>query len=101
MKIRKQSADKFFYNQYRYRINVQSYVVLKPETCCPHRTKVNEKPPLDENRDSISSRDTKLVRDTSRWGAVTVYFNDISLVDDLTEMQDLLAFNLTECIIDT
>jgi len=85
MKIRKKTADKFFYNQYRYRVSVQSYVVLKPETC----------------RNAIRSRDTKLVRDKSRWGAVTVYFNDISLVDDLTEMHDLLAFNLTECIIDT
>jgi len=101
MKIRKKTADKFFYNQYRYRVNVQSYVVLKPETCCPHRTTVNKKPPLDKNRDAINSRDTKLVRDKSRWGAVTVYFNDIGLVDDLTEMHDLLAFNLTECIIDT
>jgi len=101
MKIRKKTADKFFYNQYRYRVNVQSYLVLKPETCCPHRTTVNDKPPLDETRSAISSRDTKLVRNKSRWGAVTVYFNDIGLVDDLTEMKDLLVFNLTECIIDT
>jgi len=99
MQIKEVPSSKLFYNQYRYRVSVQSYIVLKPETCCPHRTTVNDKPPLDETRYAISSRDTKLVRDTSRWGAVTVYFNDISLVDDLTEMQDLMVYNLVEAAI--
>lgn len=99
MKIKAIHSSKFFYNQYRYRVSVQSYVVLKPETCCPHRTAVNDKPPLDETRRAISSRDTKLVPDVSHWGNVTVYFNDISLVDDLKNMEDLLVYNLVEAVI--
>jgi len=100
MKTKKKSSNRLFFNQYRYRIDTQSYVVLKPETCCPHRTEKNEKGPLDNTRSAINSRDTKLRRDNSRWGAVSVYFNDITLVDDLHEMRDLVAFNLLERVID-
>ena len=99
MKIKEIPSNKLFYSYYHYRVNVQSYVVLKPETCCPHRTTVNDKPPLDENRYAIKSRDTKLVRYRSRWGAVTVYFNDISLVNELDEMSDLMVYKLVQAVV--
>ena len=99
MKIKAVNSSRRFFNQYRYRVNAQSYGVLKPNTCCPHRTTVNNNPPLDETRRAISSRDVKLVPDTSRWGAVTVYFNDISLINDLENMEDLLVYNLVEAVI--
>jgi len=57
-------------------------------------------PPVDKSRAVFSNRDIKLQRNKSRWGAVTVYFNDITLAADLENMEDLLVYNLTERIIE-
>lgn len=100
MRIRRNLSNKLFYNRYRYRVNVQSYAVFKPETCCPHRTVTNNVMPLDKSRLSLFDSDAKLRCNRVRWGASTVFFNDLSLADNLANTKDLLVYNLTERVIE-
>lgn len=96
MKIHSINRPKFW-GHYSYRVNVLSYKVLAPVTCCPHHTTVNNRPSLNYDRHEIAGYDVKLRHNNNHYRDTSVFFNDPIVLDNLVDAQDLLVYNFVQC----